>query len=413
MQPENEHSTNMKRLIQFILFIFLFSSLTGCNGQTKSNSSTIQKTETKKLVGGGCDGCEIMFVGMPTSILSVDTSVGWTEKGQKLLVTGKVYKIDGKTPAPNVIIYYWQTDNNGYYSPTNGMDEKAKRHGHIRGWVKTDENGNYSIYTIKPAPYPNDNIPAHIHTSIKEPNIDNEYYIDEFIFDDDRLLTGEKRKALENRGGSGVLRVLISDNLQIAEHNIILGLNIPNYPETNKSQKQSGLEIGEDNPSFIPYHAFGPDKGTRTCPVCKYGRFHGIVYFVGNNPDWDDIKKWLTFLEQESLTRNKYLKAYFVYGNEKSYNKDKRQKELENIGLELNLKNIALTFVPSMTDTESEVNLNKINPSVENTFVIYRHRTIIDKFINFKASEENFKIISSTLDKTKSNYFNLAEPKHD
>ena len=405
----------MKRLYYIGLSVILFTALTSCNGQTKNNNQTQTNSiaNKTKLVGGGCDGCEIMFVGVPTDISSVDTSAGWTEKGQKLLVTGKVYKIDGKTPAPNIIIYYWQTDNNGYYSPTKGMDEKAKRHGHIRGWVKTDENGNYSIYTIKPAPYPNDNIPAHIHTSIKEPTINNEYYIDEFTFDDDELLTGAKRKVLENRGGSGILRVLISGDLQIAEHNIILGLNIPNYPDTVKSEKQSGLQIGEDNPSFIPFHAFGPDKGTRTCPVCKYGRFHGIVYFVGNNPNWNDIKKWLTFLEQESETRSKYLKAYFVYGNEKDYNKDTRQKELENIGLELNLKNIALTFVPSMRDTESEVSLNKINPSVENTFVIFKHRTIIDKFINFKATVDNFKIISSTLEKTKGYYFNLSEQKHD
>ena len=107
------------------------------------------------------------------------------------------------------------------------------------------------------------------------------------------------------------------------------------------------------------------------------------------------------------------MKAYFVYGNEKNYDKNSRQKELENIGLELNLKNIALTFVPSMTDTESEVYLNKINPSVENTFVIFKHSSIIDKFINFKATADNFKIISSTLDETKGDYFNLSEPKHD
>ena len=226
----------MKRLYHIGLSVILFTALTSCNGQTKNNSQTQTNSAANKtkLVGGGCDGCEIMFVGMPANISPVDTSVGWTEKGQKLLVTGKVYKIDGKTPAPNVIIYYWQTDKNGYYSPTKGMGEKAKRHGHIRGWVKTDENGKYSIYTIRPAPYPNRDIPAHIHTSIKEPNIDNEYYIDEFVFDDDNLLTGAKRKTLENRGGSGILRVLISGDLQIAEHNIILGLNIPSYPNTLK-----------------------------------------------------------------------------------------------------------------------------------------------------------------------------------
>ena len=65
-----------------------------------------------------------------------------------------------------------------------------------------------------------------------------------------------------------------------------------------------------------------------------------------------------------------------------------------------------------MTDVENEVNNNKINPSIENTFVTYKHTTIIDKFINFKATAANFKIISSTLDKTKGAYFNLSEPKY-
>ncbi len=405
----------MKRLYYIGLCVLLFTVLTSCNGQTKNNNQTqTNSTTTKsKLVGGGCDGCEIMFVGMPKNIKSIDTSAGWTEKGQRLLVSGTVFKLDGKTPAPNVIIYYWQTDNNGYYSPKNGMDEKAKRHGHIRGWVKTNQNGKYSIYTLRPAPYPNNTIPAHIHTSIKEPNIANEYYIDEFVFDDDILLTGAKRKALENRGGSGVLRVLISGDLQIAEHNIILGLNIPDYPDKLKLEKYSGLQIGEDNPSFTPYHAYGPDKGTKTCPVCKYGRYHGIIFFVGNNPNWVDIKKWLSFLDQESIKRSKYLKAYFVYGNEKNYDKKERENELEKIGTELNLKNIALTFVPSMTDTESEVTLNKINPTVENTFIIFRHSSIIEKFIDLRATNENFALISNTLDKTKGEYFNLSEPAHD
>jgi protocatechuate 3,4-dioxygenase beta subunit len=385
-----------------ILTLFIFTS---CNSQTKTKSNLV--------VGGGCDGCELMYVGMPKNITSIDTSAAWTEKGQKLLITGTVYKLGGKTPAPNVIIYYWQTDNNGYYSPSKGMDEKAKKHGHIRGWVKSDENGKYSMYTIRPASYPNRDAPAHIHTSIKEPNIKDEYYIDGFVFDDDKLLTGKKRRALENRGGSGILRVLIDKNMQVAEHNIILGLNIPNYPEKNQTKLNSGLEIGEDNPSFTPFHAFGPDKGTKTCPVCKYGRFHGIVYFVGNNPNWNNIKEWLSFLELESVNRARYLKVYFVYGNNKGYSKDKRKMELENLGNELNIKNTALTFVPSFSNKESEVNLNKINPEVENTFVIYKNRAIIDKFVNLKPTKENYKLISQTLDKTKNKYFNLSEPKHD
>ncbi len=228
----------MKKALRFGFFIFIYTLLLSCNLQTKNNNQVQQGTQTitSKIVGGGCDGCEIMYIGMPKNIKAIDTSTGWTEKGQKLLVTGKVYQRDDKTPAPNVVIYYWQTDHNGYYSSKVGKDEKAKRHGHIRGWVKTDEKGNYSIYTIRPAPYPNEDLPAHIHISIKEPTIENEYYIDELVFDDDKLLTAEKRKALENRGGSGIMKVELSGEMQVAKHNIMLGLNIPDYPKTNKNK---------------------------------------------------------------------------------------------------------------------------------------------------------------------------------
>jgi len=401
----------MKRTLNIgLIFLFLIS-FTSCNGQTKKEESP--KRNNSKIVGGGCDGCELMFVGMPKNIQSVDTSSAWNEKGQRLLVTGKVLKLDGLTPAPNVIVYYWQTDNNGYYSSGKGFNKKAEKHGHVRGWVKSDENGSYSIYTIRPANYPNSDMAAHIHLSIKEPEIDDEYYTDGLVFDDDIKLTSDKRKKFENRGGSGVLRVLIDKEMQVAEHNIILGLNIPNYPTATNNSIKSGLEIGEDNPSFTPFHAWGPDKGKRTCPVCKYGRYHGIVYFVGNNPNWTEIKEWLTFLEQENVKREKYLKAYFVYGNEKGYSKLNRQKELEQLGRELNLKDIALTFVPSFSDTQSEVHLNKINPKVENTIIIYRYRNIIGKFIALKPTRENQNEVSNILDKTSNEYFELSTPKHN
>lgn len=393
--------------LNYLMVISILSIFSSCNGQTQQ---PITPQTNNKLVGGFCDGCELLYVGLPQQINSIDTSAGWAEKGQKLLVTGIAYQLDGQTPAPNTIIYYWQTDNDGYYSPRPDLNKKALKHGHIRGWVKTDKDGKYAIYTIRPATYPDRSEPAHIHLAIKEPQL-NEYYIDELVFDDDPLLIPKRKKTpFENRGGSGILRIVLSGDLQIAEHNIILGLNIPNYPKTNTSAKKSGLEVGEDNPSFTPFHAWGPDKGTRTCPVCKYGRYHGLVYFVGNKPNWDEIKKWLTFFEQESAARSKYLKAYFVYGNENGYRKEQRQNELEQIGKELGLKYMALTFVPSMQDKESEVNLNKINPTVENTIILYRHRSIIAKFIDLKPEEKNFSHLTDLLNKTKSSFFDLPEP---
>jgi protocatechuate 3,4-dioxygenase beta subunit len=387
--------------MKLLIFILVSLNFFSCHGQSDQQNNSSDKT-----VGGPFENGDFIFIGMPNNILSIDTSAGWNQNGQKLLITGTIFKRDGKTPAPDVVLYYYHTDVNGYYADREGLDRRVVRHGYIRGWVKSDKNGKYSIYTVRPAPYPNSNFSAHIHPTIKEPGI-NEYYIDEFVFDDDILLTTEKRKALENRGGSGILRTINNGDLQVAEHNIILGLNIPNYPDYPTIENKSGLEIGEDSPSFMPYHAWGPDKNSRACPVCKYGRYHGIIYFVGNKPDWEDINSWISVLEKESEIRGKYLKVYFVYGNENEYNKSNRISELESMGKALNIKHTALTFVPSFSDKQSEINLNKINQDVENTFIIYRNRSIIDKYVNLEPTEDNFNKIRVALDESKSEYFEL------
>lgn len=219
------------KTLSYLLLCLCCIILTQCKGQIKQpdvhNNTTVQNV----IVGGPFENAEFTFVGMPQRIQSIDTSKGWHQKGQKLLITGTMFKRDGVTPAPNVIMYYYHTDVNGVYADGPDLDRRVVRHGYIRGWVQSDANGRYSIYTVRPASYPNGRELAHIHPAIKEPTIDNAYYIDEFVFDDDKFLTTAKRKAMQNRGGSGILRVLIDGELQIAEHNIILGLNIPDYPE--------------------------------------------------------------------------------------------------------------------------------------------------------------------------------------
>lgn len=222
----------MKQLYQIVLLTIFCNFVTSCTEPTKhSDAKQPSHNPLTPVVGGPFENGDFMYIGMPEKINSVDTSAGWGQKGQKLLIAGTIYKLDGKTPAPDVVLYYYHTDIHGHYANHPNLDQQVKRHGYIRGWVQSDKNGKYAIYTVRPAPYPNTDFEAHIHPTIKEPNIEKEYYIDEFVFDDDKLLTGAKRKKLQNRGGSGVLRVLVKDDLQIAEHNIILGLNIPNYPE--------------------------------------------------------------------------------------------------------------------------------------------------------------------------------------
>ncbi len=389
------------RIIPILILIVILSI--GCEAQNTSISKP-------NKVGGPFENGDFFYVDMPENIKSIDTSPGWHQEGQKICITGTIFEIDGITPAPNVILYYYHTDINGLYSATPYLNPKVNRHGSIRSWVKSDANGKYTIYTVRPGVYPDRGEPAHIHPAIKEPMIDEEYYIDDFVFDDDILLTTAKRKKMENRGGSGILRFLQKGDLLIAEKNIILGLNIPNYPKDNKKKSISGNEVGEDVISFTPFHAWGPDRGSKTCPICKYGRYQGILYLVGNKPDWLEIKKWLIFLESESVKREKYLKVYFVYGNETKYNKEYREKELAKIGRELNLEKVALTFVPSLMDKKSEINLNNFNPEVENTILLYKNRNIIGNYTDLKPTASNFLMIKKRLDETINELFYLSEP---
>ena len=160
--------------------------------------------------------------------MAVDTLPDFQNQEPKLKIQGTVYQPDGTTPAENVILYIYQTDRQGLYPKKGNEVGWARRHGYIRGWIKTGNNGKYAFYTFRPAAYPNSQEPEHIHITVKEPN-KNQYYIDEYVFDDDPLLTSSARSSLPKRGGSGIgVPKLINGFFEI-NRDIILGLNIPNY----------------------------------------------------------------------------------------------------------------------------------------------------------------------------------------
>jgi protocatechuate 3,4-dioxygenase beta subunit len=193
-------------------------------------SITIACAQTKqdRQVGTRCEDCEMMFDGMPTTLTSSTTIASSAEPGERMVITGTIYKADGKTPAPDVILYVYHTDAKGIYAPA--PDQKmAIRHGHLRGWIKTDASGKYMLNTIRPGAYPSNRAAQHIHPIIKEPGL-SIYWIDEYLFDDDPLLTDNEKNHQEKRGGSGIIH--LTKNTQgvwIGQRDIILGLNIPNY----------------------------------------------------------------------------------------------------------------------------------------------------------------------------------------
>ena len=215
------------------VFLMIAAALLGCT-QTSSQKQDSESPGSKH-VGGSCEGCQAIYES-PISfekLSSVDTLPDFNEPGPKLEISGIVYKADGKTPAEDVVIYVYHTDQKGLYSKGNDPDRYregwGKRHGYIRGWAKTNKNGVYRFLTLKPAAYPGRNIPAHIHVIIKEPD-KNEYWIDEYLFDDDPLLTKDERQKQEKRAGDGIIKLVPDKGYLHGKRNIILGKNIPGYP---------------------------------------------------------------------------------------------------------------------------------------------------------------------------------------
>ncbi len=202
-----------------ILFLFLIG-LTSC---TRSQHNK----ENFKLIGD-CEGCEAVFEYEDKKLSAVDTLPGFFEEGEKLKVSGTIYKNDGITPLEDVIIYIYHTNQHGIYAPKADSKGWEKRHGYMRGWVKTGIEGKYTFFTIKPAGYPNSTAPAHIHPVILEP--DGKYYwISEYLFADDPHL-GRNGMSEKPRGGTNsVLKPKKEEGITIVERNIILGRNVPGY----------------------------------------------------------------------------------------------------------------------------------------------------------------------------------------
>lgn len=224
----------IRRIPAVYCTILLLSILASCQGQSRPKvGSTTTRTPTQPEP---FENSSFAFIGMPGSLDHIDTSAGWKEVGQKLHLQGVVFQRDGKTPASDVLIYYYQTNVDGKYvhkadePRTMAPNERGQTHGYIRGWVKTNARGEYQIYTVRPGVYPTRDAPAHIHMTVKEPNDIPEYYIDDIVFADDSLVNATYQSKMELRGGNGIVRLQKQGELMQGVRNIQLGLQIPKYP---------------------------------------------------------------------------------------------------------------------------------------------------------------------------------------
>jgi protocatechuate 3,4-dioxygenase beta subunit len=165
---------------------------------------------------------------LPGSTAAAPSDTPWSinlvtpgEPGEPLVVSGTVYRPDGKTPAAGIRLYVYQTDARGYYSEDHRGGNSDPR---IRGWLTTDARGRYRIRTIKSGSYPGSRNPSHIHSKVVLPG-GKEQLIEEFQFADDPYISEKDRKKATGKGDvSPVMKVTRGDNgvLQCTR-NIVLG----------------------------------------------------------------------------------------------------------------------------------------------------------------------------------------------
>ncbi|RKU41379.1 hypothetical protein DL546_003947 [Coniochaeta pulveracea] len=124
------------------------------------------------------------------SSISFDTP----EDGQVAFMHGKVTCAETGKPIANAVVDIWQASTNGLYEQ---QDPQQQEH-NLRGKFVTNENGEYSLYCLRPTPYPIPNDgpagkllsllhrhewrPAHIHLIIIA---DNYKPVTTQIFDED------------------------------------------------------------------------------------------------------------------------------------------------------------------------------------------------------------------------------------
>jgi catechol 1,2-dioxygenase len=104
-----------------------------------------------------------------------------SEKGTRVLLTGRVLRPDCKTPVANAVVDVWQANDTGSYDIKTPDEVIAPANYNLRGQTRTNDKGEFVINTVMPGKY---KIPpglegfekyegylrpAHVHVTITHP----------------------------------------------------------------------------------------------------------------------------------------------------------------------------------------------------------------------------------------------------
>jgi protocatechuate 3,4-dioxygenase, beta subunit len=136
----------------------------------------------------------------PSTIASVARIAPEGEPGTPLVLHGRLFAADGKTPVPDAIVFAYHTDRTGLYNLPGGQGHSWR----LRGWARTDREGRFEFDTIRPGVYPSRSVPAHVHFALY--TNDARYFGGEIQFEDDSLIRAEDRDRSRAAGAFGEVR---------------------------------------------------------------------------------------------------------------------------------------------------------------------------------------------------------------
>ncbi len=159
----------------------------------------------------------------PLRLDSKTQIVSRSEPGEPLVVEGQVFAPDGITPVEGITVYAYNTDAKGYYG-----ENRAEYPPRLYGWMKTDAAGKFELSTIRPGPYPDMHIPAHIHFSLWGAGYPLQW-VEELRFTGDPYLTSSMVNEDSRLGEFRTIRELTRD----AGGTLHCGLSVRLQRETN------------------------------------------------------------------------------------------------------------------------------------------------------------------------------------
>lgn len=121
------------------------------------------------------------------SLAVIPSLVDSTEPGTPLIVYGRLVESKTSASVGDAVIYVYQTDARGVYSPQGPSRPRLFAH------LRSSPDGRFVFRTIMPGSYPDTRTPRHIHFEIRKAGYDE--LITEIMFDDDPFVTGAMRRS--------------------------------------------------------------------------------------------------------------------------------------------------------------------------------------------------------------------------